>query len=171
MFGAMARPLLAVALVLAACTAPPEATPQTRAPARAATNAIELVLANNSAQTTAFTGNAFSLGGATSMFLVLDVTAASGTSPTLDVKVQTTEDGTSWCDFAAFGQATAVSRQIVRVVTIVVPNTAQVTCTDATLAAATVHQGPLGRSIRIKHLAPGGTTPSFTYTVKVWVTD
>lgn len=36
----------------------------------------------------------------------LVVTAASGTSPTLDVKIQESDDNSTWRDFAAFKQMT-----------------------------------------------------------------
>jgi hypothetical protein len=166
--------LLLLVGLLAGCTAlqgvTPSPTGSSRGAVRGLTNATEIVLASNAAQTIAFTGNAVNFSGIV-LLVVLDVTAASGTTPTLDVKLQTTEDGTNWCDFAAFGQATVVSRQLIRIVQLTVPNVAQVACTDATLAAATVHQGPLGRAVRIKHALPGGTTPSFSYTIKAWVQD
>jgi len=43
--------------------------------------------------------------------LVLDITAASGTNPTLDVTVQTSRDGSTWYSAGAFTQATATSTQ------------------------------------------------------------
>lgn len=41
----------------------------------------------------------------------LDVSAVSG-SPTLDVKLQTTDDGTTWRDVASFAQKTGVSSEV-----------------------------------------------------------
>lgn len=43
--------------------------------------------------------------------LLLDVTAASGTTPTLDVTVQTSYDGTTWRSLGTFTQATGVTSE------------------------------------------------------------
>ena len=43
----------------------------------------------------------------------LSVTVVSGTSPTLDVKIQESDDNSSWRDFAAFKQMTAVGIELV----------------------------------------------------------
>jgi hypothetical protein len=128
-----------------------------------------LTLAPSAARTTAFTGTAAGLGPAQTIIFQLDVTAVAGTSPTLDVKIQGSVDGTNFCDVAAFAQATATTRQLLRISTVPGTPQAQVACTDATLAAGTVHQGPIGQLIRVKHAIPGGTTPSFTYSVTAWV--
>lgn len=45
--------------------------------------------------------------------VTLDVTAAGGTSPTLDVKLQHSPDGGKWSDLGtAFAQKTGVSREV-----------------------------------------------------------
>lgn len=155
--------VMVLALILAACTAPPPATPRGVGGA----NAAEYVLAPSAARTAAFTGDRVDVRGLTVFTIQLDITAASGTSPTLDVKLQTLIDDTNWCDFAAFAQQTAAARRVIRVNVTSAPQ-AEVACTDGTLAAGTVHQGPLGRAVRVKHGTPGGTTPSFTYSVKAW---
>lgn len=75
----------------------------------------------------------------------LDVTAASGTTPTLNVKFQHSVDGTNWDDLTpAFAQKTAAGREV-----ITLPNT---------------HGGNLRVSSTV-----AGTTPSFTFTVKIIV--
>jgi hypothetical protein len=43
--------------------------------------------------------------------LALAVTAVSGTDPTLDVTIQTSEDKVTWRNLAAFTQATGVTRE------------------------------------------------------------
>lgn len=73
--------------------------------------------------------------------LVLDVTAASGTSPTLNVNVQTSDDNTTWRTLASFGQKTGVSNEHISV-------------------------GGLDRYLRFSWVI-AGTTPSFTFTVGV----
>jgi hypothetical protein len=45
----------------------------------------------------------------------LDVTAAAGTSPTLDVVVEDTLDGTSWNVIGTFAQKVAVGREVLNV--------------------------------------------------------
>ena len=153
--------LMAIALV--ACQQP-TTTP------RGASIGGPVAIAPSAARTAAFTSTAVEIGGARSLLIQLDITAVSGTTPTLDVKVQTSVDGTNFCDVAAFTQSTVAARKLIRIAAGVTPQ-AEVACTDATLAAGTIHQGPLGRSIRIKHALPGGTTPSFTYSLTAWQFD
>lgn len=43
--------------------------------------------------------------------LLLDVTAASGTTPTLNVTVEESDDGTTWRTVGTFAQKTAVSNE------------------------------------------------------------
>jgi hypothetical protein len=72
----------------------------------------------------------------------LIVTAASGTTPTLDVKLQTSGDGTTWDDVASFPQQTTTQTGRYKVF------------------------GPLGTYVRwVWTIA--GTTPSFTFAVSV----
>ena len=73
----------------------------------------------------------------------LNVSAASGTSPTLDVVVQDTVDGTNYNTIATFAQATAVTREVIRLTT---------AFTDQLRVVGTI----------------GGTTPSFTFEVLTW---
>ncbi len=72
----------------------------------------------------------------------LNVSAASGTIPTLNVKIQDSPNGTDWYDLPsmAFTQATGVTSQ--------------------RLSFA----GPLGLYVRAVQTI-GGTTPSFTYSL------
>lgn len=73
----------------------------------------------------------------------LNVTAASGTSPTLDVKFQTSDDDADWYDMdAAFAQITAAAKPAVLKMT------------------------NFGRYVRAVWTI-GGTTPSFTFTLKL----
>lgn len=83
--------------------------------------------------------NVIELGDRNSMRLDLVVSAASGTSPTLDIAVQTSPDGTTWTTVASFAQQTA---------------------------AATVHKlfAPLDRFVRCNNVV-GGTSPSFTFQI------
>lgn len=74
----------------------------------------------------------------------LDVTAASGTTPTLNVVLEDTLDGgVTWNTIGTFAQRTAAGREVINVTT---------PFTDRLRARWTV----------------GGTTPSFTFSVVVY---
>lgn len=71
----------------------------------------------------------------------LRVTAASGTTPTLDVIIEDSLDGgTTWNTVGTFGQKTAVGREVINITT------------------------PFAHLLRISWTI-GGTTPSFTFAV------
>lgn len=73
----------------------------------------------------------------------LEVTAASGTSPTLDVIIQDSLDGgVTWNTVGTFTQATAATRQVINITT------------------------PFAPLLRVSWTI-GGTTPSFTFAI-VW---
>lgn len=79
------------------------------------------------------------------MALYLDITAASGTTPTLDIDYQTSVDGgTTWFTHTSFTQATT-------------------TGTEKKVIAA-----PIGIVSRLL-CTLGGTTPSFTFTLRAEV--
>lgn len=93
------------------------------------------------------TGNTAALTGygyQRTLRVQLDVTVASGTTPTLDVLIQDTLDGTNWNTIGTFAQKTAVSREVINVVT------------------------PFSDRIRVQWTI-GGTTPSFTFSVVAYV--
>jgi hypothetical protein len=88
------------------------------------------------------TSAAFNTDEADSLEATLTVSAASGTTPTLDVTLETSIDGgTTWTTVAAFAQKTAAGSQG-RVF------------------------GPLGDQCRWKWTI-AGTTPSFTFAIAV----
>ncbi|NOZ27969.1 MAG: hypothetical protein GXP39_07955 [Chloroflexi bacterium] len=74
------------------------------------------------------------------MAVYLNITAVSGTSPTLDVVVEDSPDGSVWATLATFSTKTAVGVDVVRA-------------------------NRLGRYVRARATI-GGTTPSFTFEVK-----
>ena len=88
---------------------------------------------------TAVTGFA----AARQLVLQLQVTAASGTAPTLDVVVQDTTDGTNYNTIATFTQKTAAAREVIRLTT------------------------PFTDNLRVNYEI-GGVTPSFTFNVITW---
>lgn len=70
----------------------------------------------------------------------LDVTAAGGVSPTLDVVIEDTLDGTTWNTVGTFGPKTAAGREVINITT------------------------PFADRLRARWTV-GGTTPSFTFSV------
>ena len=107
---------------------------------------------------------------------ILDVTAASGTSPTLDIKIQTSPDGgTTYYDCFRFPQKTATA--IERLVTGFFGdgtntgttgtnansgNSATITATSTGALTTGVPINP--DKMRVRYLI-GGTNPSFTFKV------
>lgn len=70
----------------------------------------------------------------------LNVTAASGTSPTLNVVVEDTLDGVNWNTVGTFAQRVAAGREVINLAT------------------------PFTDRLRVRWTI-GGTTPSFTFSV------
>lgn len=71
-----------------------------------------VTLAASAARTATGSGTAQEIADRGAVRLLLDVTAASGTTPTLDVTVETSYDGsTGWTSLGTFTQNTAVSSQ------------------------------------------------------------
>ncbi|MER7063964.1 hypothetical protein [Streptomyces albidoflavus] len=81
---------------------------------------------------------AIEVGGRHTLRLTLNVTAASGTTPSLTVNVQTSPDGASWYTAGSFAAKTAVS------------------------AESKAFSG-LDRFVRLQWGAPSGTTPNFSF--------
>ena len=106
--------------------------------------ASTVTLLASAARTATVTGTAVKgLSAARLLVMQLNVTAASGTLPTLDVVVQDTVDGTNWNTIATFAQATGVTREVIRLTT---------AFTDQLRVVGTI----------------AGTTPSFTCEVLTW---
>ena len=94
------------------------------------------------ARTTGATGSAIATGGRTRGVLTLDVTAVSGSSPTLAVTVETSANGTTgWTTAGSFTTADEVGKE-------------------------TIEVEDLDAYVRVVGGTPGGTgTPTFTYRV------
>lgn len=117
------------------------------------TKSVELVA--SAARTATGTGSAQCGFGRYEKFTFqLDVTAASGTTPTLDVTIQHSIDGgTNWFTLVAFTQKTTTGEELK---------------TEAEVEAATAEAyGDCFRAI----WTIGGTTPSFTFTVKAFAQE
>ncbi len=116
---------------------------------------LEITISPSGARTATFTSNDLINNGAKGIRLCLDVTAASGTTPTLDVKLQSKDSlSGQYLDItgAAFAQKIAIS-------------------TDDFVIYAGV---ATTASRRVSDILPkvwrvvftiGGTTPSFTFTL------
>lgn len=92
------------------------------------------------------TGNSGALSGwgiASTIRAQLDVTAASGTTPTLDVLIEDTLDGTNWNTVGTFAQKVTTGREVINIT------------------------APFSEKIRISWTI-AGTTPSFTFAVAVY---
>jgi hypothetical protein len=74
-------------------------------------NTKSVSLAASSARTASGTGSSVELGDRGTARLLLDVTAASGTLPSLQVDVQTSYDGTTWRTLGGFTALAAAGSQ------------------------------------------------------------
>lgn len=81
--------------------------------------------------------------GAKTLRAQLEVTAASGTSPTLNVTIEDSLDGVNWNIVGTFAAKTGVGREVINVTS------------------------PFADRLRVSW-AIGGTTPSFTFGVLVF---
>ncbi len=74
---------------------------------------LTTVLLASGSRTASGEGSSTDLENTRELIVTLDVSAASGTSPTLDVKIQHSPDGVKWSDLGtAFAQKTGVAREV-----------------------------------------------------------
>lgn len=109
--------------------------------------ATEVLLPSTAITATGATLPVSGYGGADSLVFELDVTAVSGTNPTLDVVIQDTMDGTNYFTIATFTQATAATHAVQRV---------NMTTTR-----------PMD-SIRASYTIGGTATPTFTFSITAY---
>lgn len=109
----------------------------------ALSSTIDTLRASAAATASGSTAGSTGYGTARAMVAQLEVTAVAGTTPTLDVVIEDSVDGTNWNVVATFPQATGVSRSVQRVNT------------------------PFTDRLRVRHTV-AGTTPSFTFSVKAY---
>jgi hypothetical protein len=120
---------------------------------------------NDGTGVTASAGQWTGVGQYSSADVFLKVTAASGTTPTLNVYIQKlSPDGLTWQDIASVTQATTTGNQSF---TAVSSSQAPFTPTDATLTQTTLKLAHMGSIWRCKWVI-GGTNPSFTF--EIWGT-
>lgn len=106
-------------------------------------NSTITLLASAARTATASATGVAGFAAANNLVIQLEVTAASGTLPTLDLVVQDTVDGTNWNTVTTFTQATGTTREVKRIDT------------------------PFTDSLRVTYVI-AGATPSFTFSVKTF---
>lgn len=104
---------------------------------------VEQDFAESAARTASGDSGVFSAyGPASTLRAQLDVTAVSGTGPTLDVVLEDALDGVNWNVIGTFAQKTGAGREVINVT------------------------APFSDKVRARWTI-GGTTPSFTFSVRV----
>ena len=99
--------------------------------------------------------------------LILDCTAASGTSPTLDVALQITpDDGTTWFSIQRFAQVTAAATRQLEFSTRRHAGQAASEAAVASTGGALAVNGVLSKKVRFIWTI-AATTPSFTFAIYV----
>jgi hypothetical protein len=121
------------------------------------------VLFSTGAKTASFTGSPIpGVDTFSAATFQLNVTAVTGTSPTMNVYIQKLlPDQATWTDLVSFAQVTGA---IDKVFEVVGQGNSTYTATDATLTAGTSQTAILGSTHRVK-VVIGGTNPSFTFTL------
>lgn len=105
----------------------------------------------SAARTASGQSDQFNVGGiASGMVVEILVTAASGTSPTLDLDLEDSFDGTTW-------------HKVVDV------NAANITAVGNTIKRINLRDTPTTNRLRLNYTI-GGTTPSFTFSVRTYTT-
>lgn len=101
---------------------------------------VEELVASAARTATGTSTSATGYGPAKTLRAQLNVTASSGTTPTLDVVIEDTLDGTNWNVIGTFAQKTATGREVINITT------------------------PFADQLRVRWTI-AGTTPSFTFAV------
>lgn len=111
----------------------------------------EVTLVSSAARTASGDGGVLEgFGDIKAARVQLDVTAASGTTPTLDVVLEDSLDGTNWNTIGTFAQKTAAGREVINL--------------HGGKAESATFQPLFARRWRVRWTI-GGTTPSFTFSV------
>lgn len=106
-------------------------------------NSLDIISASSAKIVTGVSAGAIGFAAANNLVIQLEITASSGTIPTLDLIIQDTVDGTNWFTIATFTQ---------KVTTGVFAERVSTAFTDQIRASWTIT----------------GTTPSFTFSVKTF---
>lgn len=108
------------------------------------TQDLQVVFSASSAKTANGNGGEASADlydGSARLRVQLEVTAVAGTTPTLDVLIEDTVDGTNWNTIGTFAQKTGVSREVINITT------------------------PFTSRVRARWTIGGSAGPSFTFSV------
>ena len=109
---------------------------------------------SSAARTATVAGNGVTNYNAKGAVITINVTAISGTSPTLIAKLQYSPDGgTTWIDYTNKPVTATISAT---------GQTTLIVCPGVTEVANSAVSLPLPRIVRM-HYTIGGTTPSFTF--------
>lgn len=114
--------------------------------------AEETVVASAARTASSDSGIVTGYGGGSSLRAQLNVTAASGTTPTLDVVIEDTLDGVNFNTIGTFTQKVAAAREVINVY----PQKAD----------SATFQALFADRVRVRWTV-AGTTPSFTFSVIV----
>ena len=115
---------------------------------------------SSAARTATVAGATVTNYNASGAVITINVTVASGTTPTLVAKLQYSPDGTTWIDYTA-KPVTATISATGQTTLVVYPGVTEVANSAVSL--------PLPRTLRM-HYTIGGTTPSFTFaTYFCWI--
>lgn len=106
----------------------------------------ETPVASAARTTSSSTSSLTEYGYANTIRAQLEVTAFAGTTPTLDVVIQDTLDGTNWNTIGTFAQKTGVAREVINIT------------------------APFSDTLRISWTIGGTAGPSFTFSVK-WIVE
>lgn len=125
--------------------------------------ARDITLLASAARTSTGSGDTIpGIDNYTSADILTDVTAASGTSPTLDIYIQKLlSDNSTWQDVIHFAQITSTGKQIA---SIVASGNSVAAVQTAALTVNSIKTTLLGKTWRV-HYVIGGTNPSFTFAV------
>lgn len=119
---------------------------------------------NAASITTTTRTNKFLILPYTQVTLYWDITLVSGTSPTMNIRIQKLlPDSTTWQDIASLAQVTGTAKKVLHMVS---GGNLQEAQQSESLAAATVNSVPFGAWWRISYVT-GGTNPTFT--VSNWI--
>lgn len=129
-----------------------------------ATNKYYQEVVASAARTTTGNSTAFDVSQADCLRLFLNITAVSGTTPTLILEAQDTPDGTNWFNVAAFTTVPSGTNPPVGAIAKVV-GPANITATGLwSLIIPT--DVVFGDNMRLRWTI-AGTTPSFTFSVQM----
>jgi hypothetical protein len=116
--------------------------------------------------TTAVGITPFALGSFDACLFTVEVTAVSGTAPTLDMYVQSSINGLNFFDRVHFTQITTTGNFVAGITAHSTAGLVPQAMTQNALAAGTVVNGPIGGWLRFSYVI-AGTTPSFTTRVSI----